>query len=70
MQPAQAQVLILNLHTKQFLFPESMEKMSMLKVLIITNYAFHPSELSNFELLDSLHNLKRIRLERISVPSF
>jgi Leucine-rich repeat (LRR) protein len=47
-----------------------MEKMSMLKVLIITNYTFHPSELSNFELLDSLHNLKRIRLERISVPSF
>ncbi|CAJ2635462.1 unnamed protein product [Trifolium pratense] len=70
MQPAQAEVLILNLHTKQFLFSESMEKMSMLKVLIITNYTFHPSELSNFELLDSLHNLKRIRLERISVPSF
>ncbi|GAU49146.1 hypothetical protein TSUD_191480 [Trifolium subterraneum] len=70
MQPAQAEVLILNLHTKQYLFPESIEKMSMLKVLIITNYAFHPSELNNFELLDSLHNLKRIRLERISVPSF
>jgi Leucine-rich repeat (LRR) protein len=47
-----------------------MDKMSMLKVLIIANYAFHPSELSNFELLDSLHNLKRIRLERISVPCF
>ncbi|XP_045786289.1 probable disease resistance protein At5g66900 [Trifolium pratense] len=70
MQPDQAEVLILNLHTKQYLFPDSMEKMIMLKVLIITNYGFHPSELNNFVLLDSLHNLKRIRLERISVPSF
>jgi Leucine-rich repeat (LRR) protein len=47
-----------------------MDEMSLLKVLIITNYAFHPSELNNFELLNSLHNLKRIRLERIIVPSF
>jgi hypothetical protein len=70
MQPDQVEVLILNLHTKQYLFPESMEQMSMLKVLIITNYGFHPCELNNFELLDSLQNLKRIRLERIIVPSF
>ncbi|XP_058735739.1 probable disease resistance protein At5g66900 [Vicia villosa] len=69
-QTTQAEVLILNLHTKQYLFPESMEKMSKLKVLIITNYGFHHSELNNFELLDSLHNLTRIRLERISIPSF
>ncbi|CAK8562366.1 unnamed protein product [Lathyrus sativus] len=69
-ETAQAEVLILNLHTKQYLFPESIEKMSKLKVLIITNYGFHPSELNNFELLDSLHSLTRIRLERISVPSF
>nr|AHG28993.1 NBS-LRR protein [Cicer arietinum] len=70
MQPSQTEVLILNLHNKKYLFPESMDKMSKLKVLIITNYGFHPSELNNFELLDSLTNLKRIRLERISVPSF
>jgi hypothetical protein len=70
MEPAQVEVLILNLHTKQYLLSKLMEKMSKLKVLIITNYGFHPSELNNFELLDSLHNLKRIRLERISVPSF
>ncbi|CAL5197670.1 unnamed protein product [Lathyrus oleraceus] len=69
-ETAQAEVLILNLHTKQYLFPESMEKMSKLKVLIITNYGIHPSELNNFELLDCLHSLTRIRLERISVPSF
>ncbi|CAJ1942725.1 unnamed protein product [Sphenostylis stenocarpa] len=71
MHPAQAKVLILNLRgANQYSFPESMQKMSKLKVLIITNYNFHPSELTNFELLGSLSNLKRIRLERISVLSF
>nr|KYP47976.1 putative disease resistance protein At5g66900 family [Cajanus cajan] len=70
MQPAQAKVLILNLRTNQYTFPEFIENMSKLKVLIVTNYNFHPSELTNFELLGSLSNLKRIRLERISVHSF
>ncbi|XP_027347005.1 probable disease resistance protein At5g66900 [Abrus precatorius] len=70
MQPAQTKVLILNLQTKQYSFPEFMEEMSKLKVLIITNYSFHPSEMNNFELLGSIRNLERIRLERISVPSF
>jgi len=70
MQPAQVEVLILNLHTKQYSLPEWITKMSKLKVLIITNYSVHPSELTNFELLGSLQNLERIRLERISVPSF
>jgi len=32
-------------------FPQLMEKMSKLKVLIIKNYGFHPSELKVFELL-------------------
>ncbi|KAG5098069.1 hypothetical protein JHK82_047923 [Glycine max] len=47
-----------------------MEKMSKLKVLIVTNYNFHLTELTNFELLGTLSNLRRIRLERISVHSF
>ncbi|KAK7359895.1 hypothetical protein VNO77_01862 [Canavalia gladiata] len=68
MQPAQAEVLILNLRTKQYSFSEYMEKMNKLKVLIVTNYDFHPTELDNFKLLGSISNLKRIRLERISVP--
>ena len=42
--------------------------MSELKVLIMTNYGFHPCELDNFKLLSSVSNLRRIRLERISVP--
>jgi len=69
-QPAHAEVLILNLQTEQYTFPELMEKMSKLKALIVINHGFRPSELNNFELLSSLSNLKRIRLERIFVPSF
>ncbi|CAJ1942723.1 unnamed protein product [Sphenostylis stenocarpa] len=67
---AQVEVLIWNLRTKQYSFPAFMEDMNKLKVLIVTNYSFYPSEINNFELLGSLSNLKRIRLERISVPSF
>jgi len=67
-KPSQAEVLILNLHTKKYSFPEFMEKMIKLKVLIMTNYGFLHSELDNFKVLGSLSNLKRIRLERISVP--
>jgi hypothetical protein len=69
-QPAHAEVLILNLQTKQYSFSELMEEMSKLKALIVINHGFRPSELNNFELLSSLSNLKRIRLERVSVPSF
>ncbi|XP_004509177.1 probable disease resistance protein At5g66900 [Cicer arietinum] len=69
-QPAQTEVLILNLQTKRYSFPELMEKMIKLKVLIAINHGFRPSELNNFELLSSLSNLNRIRLEGISVPSF
>jgi Leucine-rich repeat (LRR) protein len=43
--------------------------MDKLKVLIITNYGFFPAELRDFQLLGSLPNLKRIRLEKISIPS-
>lgn len=69
-QPALAEVLILNLQTKQYTFSELMEKMNKLKALIVINHGLRPSELNNLELLSSLSNLKRIRLERISVPSF
>nr|KYP47978.1 putative disease resistance protein At5g66900 family [Cajanus cajan] len=70
MQAAQAEVLIFNLRTNQYSFPEFMKEMTKLKVLIVINYSFHPSKMNNFELLGALSNLKRIRLERISVPSF
>ncbi|KAL5187052.1 putative disease resistance protein [Glycine soja] len=71
MQLAEVEVLIFNIRTKQYFFPDFIEEMNKLKVLIVTNYSFYPSVMNNFELIGSLsNNLKRIRLERISVPSF
>ncbi|TKY55745.1 disease resistance protein [Spatholobus suberectus] len=65
------EVLVLNLRTKKYTFPEFIRKMNELKVLIVTNYDdFYCSEIDNFELLDSLSGLKRIRLEQISVTTF
>ncbi|XP_004288077.1 PREDICTED: probable disease resistance protein At5g66900 [Fragaria vesca subsp. vesca] len=66
---AAVEVLVLNFNAKNYALPEFVEKMINLKVLIITNHGFLPAELSNFHLLDSLPNLKRIRLERVSIPS-
>ncbi|GAU49137.1 hypothetical protein TSUD_191390 [Trifolium subterraneum] len=64
------EVLILNLHTDKFIVPECIKKMTNLKVLIITNYnGFHFAELENFEILSCLPNLRRIRLQQVSVPS-
>ena len=37
--------------------------------MIDTNYGFFHVELSNFQLLGSLHNLKRIRLVKVSISS-
>ncbi|KHN42056.1 Putative disease resistance protein [Glycine soja] len=69
MLPDEAEVLVLNLNSSQYSLPEFTEKMSKLRVLLVTNYGFHRSELNKFELLGSLFNLKRIRLEKVSVPS-
>ncbi|XP_024183249.1 probable disease resistance protein At5g66900 [Rosa chinensis] len=69
MQLPQAEVLILNFQSKKYALPEFVEKMDKLKVLIVTKYGLLPAELDNFPLLGSLSNLKRIRLERIAIPS-
>ncbi|KAM1091151.1 hypothetical protein ACFX2J_018475 [Malus domestica] len=69
MQAPEAEVLVLNFQTKNYALPEFVEKMDILKVLILKNYGLLSAELDNFELLGSLSNLKRIRLERISIPS-
>lgn len=68
LQPTEVEVLVLNLREKKFALPMFMKKMNKLKVLIITNYDFFPAELENFEMIDHLSNLKRIRLEKVSVP--
>ncbi|KAL6273781.1 hypothetical protein ACE6H2_024473 [Prunus campanulata] len=78
MQVPDVEVLVLNFQTNNYALPsdqkknalpESVENMDKLKALIVTNYGFLPAELRNFQLLSSLSNLKRIRLERISILS-
>ncbi|ONH96593.1 hypothetical protein PRUPE_7G139100 [Prunus persica] len=64
-----AEVLVLNFQTANYVLPKFVKRMSKLKVLIVTNYGFLQADLSNFKLLGFLPALKRIRLERISIPS-
>ncbi|KAK9948822.1 hypothetical protein M0R45_004383 [Rubus argutus] len=68
-QLAEVEVLVLNFQTKKYAFPEFVAEMANLKVLIVTSHGFLPAELSNFQVLGLLPNLKRIRLERISIAS-
>ncbi|KAG7993772.1 hypothetical protein I3843_01G022300 [Carya illinoinensis] len=68
-QTPEVKVLVLNFRTENYTLPEFVEKMEELKVLIVTNYGSFPVELGNFQLLGSVPNLKRIRLEKVSIPS-
>ncbi|XP_030956773.1 probable disease resistance protein At5g66900 [Quercus lobata] len=68
-QAPEVEALILNLRTRNYTLPEFVKIMDKLKVIIVTNYDFFPAELSNFQLLSSLHHLKRIRLEKVSISS-
>ncbi|XP_075653174.1 putative disease resistance protein At5g66900 isoform X1 [Castanea sativa] len=68
-QAPKVEVLILNFQTKNYTLPEFVEKANELKALIVSNYGFFHAEIKNFQLLWSLPNLKRIRLEKISIPS-
>ncbi|XP_075655805.1 putative disease resistance protein At5g66900 [Castanea sativa] len=68
-QGSKVEVLVLNFHTKNYTLPEFVEKMDKLKVLIINNYGFFHSKISNFQMLGYLPNLKRIRLEKVSISS-
>ncbi|XP_028784146.1 putative disease resistance protein At5g47280 [Neltuma alba] len=67
-QADDAVVLILNLKTTRYTLPKFIEKMRNLRVLIITNYGLGFTELENPGLLDSLLQLRRIRLQRVSLP--
>ncbi|TXG59495.1 hypothetical protein EZV62_014068 [Acer yangbiense] len=68
----EVKVVVLNLRTNKYTLPNFMGNMGKLKVVIVSNYGFLPTELNNFSLLgsDTVSNLKRIRLEHISIPSF
>ncbi|KAM3729473.1 hypothetical protein ACB098_12G015100 [Castanea mollissima] len=70
-QAPKVEVLVLNFQTKNYNYslPEFVDTMDNLKVLIITNYGFFPTELRNFQQLNSLPDLKTIRLEKVSIPS-
>ncbi|KAG6729328.1 hypothetical protein I3842_01G022700 [Carya illinoinensis] len=67
LQPINAQLL--SISTENYCLPGFVEKMDKLKALIVTNYGFFPAELGNIQLLGSLPNLKRIRLQKVSIPS-
>ncbi|KAL6312763.1 hypothetical protein AAG906_020559 [Vitis piasezkii] len=71
MQLPEAEALILNFNQteKKYELPEFMKQMDELKVLVVTNYGFCTAELTNFSVLGSLSNLKRIRLEKVSIPT-
>ncbi|KAM3709374.1 hypothetical protein ACJW31_02G167600 [Castanea mollissima] len=68
-QAPKVEVLVLNFQKKNYTLPEFVDKMDELKVLIVTNYGIFHIELSNFQLLGSLHNLKRIKLAKVSISS-
>ncbi|XP_062156398.1 probable disease resistance protein At5g66900 [Alnus glutinosa] len=68
-EPSEVEVLVLNFQTKNYKVPEFVEKMDKLKVLIVTNYGFFHAELGNFQLLEYVPHLKKIRLEKVSIPS-
>ncbi|XP_065634596.1 probable disease resistance protein At5g66900 [Quercus suber] len=68
-QAPNVEVLVLNFQSKNYSLPEFVGKMDKLKAVIIINYGFFQAELINFQLLKSLSNLKRIRLEKVSIPS-
>ncbi|XP_013611364.1 PREDICTED: probable disease resistance protein At5g66900 isoform X3 [Brassica oleracea var. oleracea] len=61
------EVLVLHLSSSDYALPSFIAGMRKLKVLTITNHGFYPARLSNFSCLSLLPNLKRIRLEKVSV---
>ncbi|KAI3726256.1 hypothetical protein L1987_66053 [Smallanthus sonchifolius] len=61
------EVLVLNTRGKNYTLPHFIRKLKKLKVLNITGYGVYPSELHQLPLISSLSNLKRMRLEHVSL---
>ncbi|CAH1421034.1 unnamed protein product [Lactuca virosa] len=61
------EVLVLNIRSRKYELPPFIKKMNKLKVLIITSYGTCPCELHELQFISSLTNLKRIRLEHLSL---
>ncbi|KAL4581813.1 hypothetical protein LXL04_006343 [Taraxacum kok-saghyz] len=61
------EALILNTRSKKYALPQFITKMNKLKVLNITSYGTCPSQLHDLHFIKSLTNLKRLRLEHVSI---
>nr|DAD46833.1 TPA_asm: hypothetical protein HUJ06_016770 [Nelumbo nucifera] len=70
LQLPEAEVLILDFLAINYSLPPFMEKMGKLKVLILANHGHQHAKLNDLQALSYLDQLKRIRLEKISVPPF
>ncbi|CAF2006139.1 hypothetical protein HID58_076825 [Brassica napus] len=61
------EALVFNLSSTSYSLPKFIATMKKLKVVIIINHGLGPAKLTNLSCLSSLPNLKRIRLEKISI---
>ncbi|XP_071710777.1 probable disease resistance protein At5g66910 [Rutidosis leptorrhynchoides] len=61
------QALVLNVQSQIYTLPHFIKKMNFLKVLNITGYGPYPSKLHEFASISSAVNLKRLRLEHVSL---
>ncbi|KAJ4965163.1 hypothetical protein NE237_017012 [Protea cynaroides] len=65
----EAEVLILDFYATKYTLPPFMEKMEKLKVLIIVNHGHCYTQLNYSTTPGYLSNLKRVRLEKVLLPS-
>ncbi|KAJ4964740.1 hypothetical protein NE237_016589 [Protea cynaroides] len=65
----EAEVLILDFFATKYTLPPFMEKMEKLKVLIIVNHGHCYTQLKYLTTPGYLSHLKRVRLEKVLVPS-
>ncbi|XP_043720388.1 probable disease resistance protein At5g66900 [Telopea speciosissima] len=65
----EVEVLILNFSATKYILPPLMERIDKLKVLIIVNHGRYCAQLSCMITPGYLSNIKRVRLEKVLVPS-
>ncbi|KAI7724496.1 hypothetical protein M8C21_024515, partial [Ambrosia artemisiifolia] len=63
----QVEALVLNIRSKKYTLPHFIKKFNELKVLNITSYGIYPTELHGLSLISIVTNLRRMRLEHISL---
>ncbi|MFS7974019.1 putative powdery mildew resistance protein, RPW8 [Helianthus anomalus] len=61
------EVLVLNTQGKKYALPHFIKTMNELKALNVTSYGIYPSELHELTSISHLSNLKRMRLEHVSL---